>query len=227
MRHTAIVLVPGIVALTFGLYLLNSAGEFSVPENFPVLTADEIGPKPPHNGPELATFGSGCFWCTEAVFQQLKGVVKVESGYSGGSVKNPSYAQICTGATGHAEVVQVTFDPKLVSYPELLELFWRSHDPTTRNRQGHDSGTQYRSIVFFQTDEQKQLAERYKAKIDAAGVYPKPIVTEIVPFVEFFPADASHRNFYADNSKQPYCQAVIRPKLDKLHKVFQERMKPE
>jgi peptide-methionine (S)-S-oxide reductase len=198
------------------------------PEKFPVLTPDEIGADAaPANGPELATFGSGCFWCTEAVFQQLKGVRAVVSGYSGGSVPNPTYQQVCTGTTGHAEVVQVTFDPAVISYPELLEVFWRSHDPTTPNRQGNDVGPQYRSVIFAHSERQRQLAERYKQKIDAAGVFRSPVVTEIVPFTEFYPAGADHQNYYADNSQRPYCQAVIRSKLDKLRKVFQEKLKAE
>jgi peptide-methionine (S)-S-oxide reductase len=198
-----------------------------VPENFPVLTPDETGPeaKPAAGITEVATFGSGCFWCTEAVFQQLKGVQKVVSGYSGGAMPNPTYEQVCGGATGHAEVIQVTFDPAVVSYPELLEVFWRSHDPTTRNRQGNDVGTQYRSAVFYHSDRQRELAERYKAKIDAAGVFGAPIVTEIVPFTTFYPAEGYHQNYYADNSRQPYCQAIIGPKLDKLKKVFGEKLK--
>lgn len=202
--------------------------EFTVPENFPVLEPHEIGPDtPPTTGDELATFGSGCFWCTEAVFRQMKGVKSVVSGYSGGSVKNPTYEQICTGETGHAEVVQVTFEPKVISYPELLELFWRSHDPTTLNRQGRDTGTQYRSVIFYHTERQRILAERYKQKIDDAGVYRSPIVTEIVPFSEFFPAEPEHQNFYANNSRQPYCRIVIGPKLDKLRKVFGEKLKTD
>ncbi len=219
-------LIPATLAagLFFALLLPE---EFTMPENFPVLTPDEIGtdPKPPTRGQELATFGSGCFWCTEAVFQQMKGVKKVVSGYSGGSVPNPSYEDVCRGGTGHAEVVQVTFDPAVVSYPELLEVFWRSHDPTTRNRQGNDVGTQYRSAVFFHNERQKELAERYKQKIDAAGVFRSPVVTEIVPFSELYPAEGYHQNYYADNSRQPYCSMVIGPKLDKLRKVFHEKLK--
>jgi peptide-methionine (S)-S-oxide reductase len=197
------------------------------PEPFPVLDPDEVtDPAAPAGGTELATFGSGCFWCTEAVFQQMRGVQTVVSGYSGGDVANPTYKQVCTGTTGHAEVVQVTFDPRVISYPELLEVFWRSHDPTTRNRQGADVGPQYRSVIFTHTDRQRRLAERYKQRIDAAGVFPKPLVTEIVPFVAFYPAEADHQNYYASNPREPYCRVVIGPKVDKLRRVFQDRLKP-
>ncbi len=176
-------------------------------------------------GLERATFGAGCFWCTEAVFQQLKGVQTVVSGYSGGSVKAPSYRQVCTGATGHAEAIQVTYDPAVISYEELLEVFWKTHDPTTRDRQGNDVGTQYRSVIFYHSDGQKQLAEQYKEKLDAAGVFAAPIVTEIVPFKEFYRAESYHQNYFADNSRQPYCRVVIHPKLEKLKKVFQDKLK--
>jgi peptide-methionine (S)-S-oxide reductase len=200
-----------------------------VPENFPVLAPEEIGadPTPAPGGTELATFGSGCFWCTEAVFRQMRGVQKVVSGYSGGHVPNPTYEQVCGGRTGHAEVVQVTFDPAAVSYPELLEVFWRSHDPTTRDRQGNDVGPQYRSVVYYHSDRQRELAERYKRKIDAAGVYPRPLVTEVEPFSTFYPAEAYHQDYYAANPGQPYCRAMIGPKLEKLRAVFRDRLKAE
>ncbi len=176
-------------------------------------------------GLATATFGNGCFWCTEAVFQQLKGVQSVVSGYTGGSVKNPTYYQVCEGTTGHAEALQITYDPKVISFDELLEVFWKTHDPTTLNRQGNDVGTQYRSAIFYHTDEQKLLAEHYKQKLDAAGLFPGPIVTEIVPYTEFFKAEDYHQNYYAQNSSQPYCRAVIRPKLDKMKQVFAEKLK--
>ena len=204
-------------------------------KEFPVLKSEEVAgaatgaaapvSTPAPAGKELATFGSGCFWCTEAVFQQLKGVSKVVSGYSGGRVANPTYQQVCTGTTGHAEVIQVTFDPSVISYPELLEAFWRSHDPTTLNRQGNDHGTQYRSVIFTHNDKQKQLAEVYKRKIDAAGVFSSPLVTEIVPFAAFYPAEDYHQNYFNANSRQPYCRAVIQPKLDKFRAVFKEKLK--
>jgi peptide-methionine (S)-S-oxide reductase len=203
-------------------------GNASVHGNFPapdpeVTRADALTPT---DGAELATFGSGCFWCTEAVFQQLKGVEKVVSGYSGGNVPNPTYQQVCSGRTGHAEVIQVLFDPKVVTYPELLEVFWRTHDPTTRDRQGNDVGSQYRSVIFTHSDRQRESAERYRRKLDEAHVFSKPIVTDIVPFSTFYPAELYHQNYYADHSRQPYCQAVIGPKLDKLRAVFQDKLKP-
>ena len=174
---------------------------------------------------ETATFGAGCFWCSEAVFQRLKGVRSVMSGYSGGHVKNPTYKQVSTGTTGHAEVVQVKFDPKVIFYADLLEVFWKTHDPTTKDRQGNDVGTQYRSVVFYHNDEQRKLADHYKQKLDEAGAFTAPIVTQIEAFREFFPAEDYHRNYYNLNSKQPYCSIVIRPKIDKLKKVFQEKLK--
>jgi peptide-methionine (S)-S-oxide reductase len=221
-----VILATIILALCIALFF---RGGFTVPDQFPVLDPDEIGTDGASlpSGSEQATFGSGCFWCSEAVFQQLKGVQKVTSGYSGGSVKNPTYKQVCSGTTGHAEVVQITFDPAIISYPELLEVFWRSHDPTTRNRQGDDVGTQYRSVVFYHSDRQHQLAEQYKQKIDVAEVFKSPLVTEIAPFTEFYPAEAGHQNYYAENSRQPYCRIVIRPKLDKLQKVFGEKMRAQ
>jgi len=194
--------------------------EFTPPATFPVLA--------PADSPDdstTATFGNGCFWCTEAVFQQLKGVKTVTSGYTGGTVKNPTYEQVSGGTTGHAEGIQVTFDPKVISYAELLEVFWRSHDPTTLNRQGNDTGTQYRSAIFTHTPRQKELAERYKAKIDQAHVFAKPVVTEIVPYTEFFPAEGYHQNFYSTNPRQGYCRTIIQPKLDKLQKVFADKWK--
>ncbi len=182
---------------------------------------------PPAAGMETATFGNGCFWCTEAVFQRLKGVKLVVSGYSGGSVKNPTYHQVCTGTTGHAEALQITYDPAIVSYRDLLEVFWQTHDPTTMNRQGADVGTQYRSVIFYHSDKQKELAEEYKTKLDAAGVFAHPIVTEIVPFTEFYRAEPHHQNYFNQNSGQPYCRIMIRPKLEKLKNVFHDKLKTE
>jgi peptide-methionine (S)-S-oxide reductase len=174
-----------------------------------------------------ATFASGCFWCSEAVFRQLKGVSAVVPGYTGGSLKSPTYQQVCTGTTGHAEAIQVTYDPAVVTYPELLEVFWKTHDPTTLNRQGHDVGTQYRSAIFYHSDEQKRLAEEYKKKLDASGAFSSPIVTAIVPFHELYRAEAYHQNYYEQNSDQPYCVAVIGPKLEKFKKVFHDKLKTQ
>jgi peptide-methionine (S)-S-oxide reductase len=222
MKRLAIVL--GIAAAAVTVIVLNTrSSEFEPPATFPVLEPNEVPPAAAEET-ETATFGAGCFWCTEAVFRRVRGVRSVVSGYSGGHVANPTYEQICEGKTGHAEVVQVTFDPKLVSYPELLEVFWRSHDPTTIDRQGNDDGPQYRSIIFYHSDRQRELAERYKRKIDAAQVYPRPLVTEIQPFTVFYAAGDDHQDYYTRNSTQPYCRAVIGGKLDKLKAVFGDRL---
>lgn len=177
------------------------------------------------DGAKVATFGSGCFWCTEAIFQNVDGVVKVESGYSGGKVKNPTYKEVCSGLTGHAEVIQLTYDPNVVTYDELLEIFWKTHDPTTLNRQGADVGTQYRSAIFYHDDTQKQLAESYKEKLDKSGAFDNPIVTEISPFTVFYKAEDYHQNYYNLNGNAPYCAFVIQPKLEKFKKVFAEKLK--
>lgn len=174
---------------------------------------------------QVATFGSGCFWCTEAVFQQVDGVTKVESGYSGGKVKNPTYREVCTGMTGHAEVIQLTYDPAKVSFEELLEIFWQTHDPTTLNRQGADVGTQYRSAIFYHNAEQKELSETYKKKLNASGAFDNPIVTEITPFSVFYKAEDYHQNYYNLNGSAPYCSFVIKPKLEKFKKVFSDKLK--
>jgi peptide-methionine (S)-S-oxide reductase len=176
---------------------------------------------------EVATFGAGCFWCTEAVFQRLKGVVKVESGYSGGTVPDPSYEAVCTGKTGHAECTQITYDQKIISYKELLEVFWKTHDPTTLNRQGADSGTQYRSAIFYHNDKQKQLAEKYKNELESAKIWNDPIVTEISQFKKFYKAEDYHQNYYNQNGNQPYCSFVITPKIEKFKKVFADKIKTE
>lgn len=173
----------------------------------------------------LATFGSGCFWCTEAVFQNVDGVEKVESGYSGGRVKNPTYKEICSGLTGHAEVIQVSYDPETVTYDELLEIFWKTHDPTTLNRQGADVGTQYRSVIYYHNDEQKTLAEDYKKKLDQSGAFNDPIVTEISPYSTFYKAEDYHQNYYNLNGNAPYCTYVIQPKIEKFKKVFKDKLK--
>lgn len=174
---------------------------------------------------QVATFGSGCFWCTEAIFQNLEGVEKVESGYSGGKVKNPTYKEVCSGLTGHAEVIQLTYDPSKVSFDELLEVFWKTHDPTTLNRQGADEGTQYRSAIFYHSDDQKRLAEMYKKKLNESGAFDSPIVTEITPFTEFYKAEDYHQNYFNLNGNAPYCSHVIQPKVEKFKKVFKDRLK--
>ncbi len=173
---------------------------------------------------ETATFGSGCFWCTEAVFQRLKGVETVVSGYSGGFVENPSYEEVCSGTTGHAEATQIKYDPAQISYEELLEVFWKTHDPTTLNQQGNDFGPQYRSAIFYHNDEQRRLAEEYKKKLGAAHIWDKPIVTEITAFTNFYPAENYHQDYFNRNPNQPYCAYIIRPKLKKLEDVFRDKL---
>jgi peptide methionine sulfoxide reductase msrA/msrB len=172
-----------------------------------------------------ATFGGGCFWCTEAFFRELKGVNRVVSGYSGGTKANPTYKEVGSGTTGHAEVIQVEYDPQEVPYEQLLEVFWKTHDPTTLNQQGNDVGPQYRSVVFYHSPEQRRLAEEYKAKLDESGAFRDPIVTQIAPFMAFYPAENYHQDYYELNGEQPYCQYVIRPKMDKFRKVFKKQLK--
>lgn len=174
---------------------------------------------------DTATFGAGCFWCIEAVFQEVKGVVSVTSGYTGGTTKNPTYEEICTGRTGHAEVARIVFDTTLVSFDELLEIFWQTHDPTTLNQQGNDVGTQYRSAVFYHNEEQRSKAEHYKKQLDASGAWDKPLVTEITPLGEFYPAENYHQNYYRNNPNQGYCRYVIQPKMEKFRKVFKDKLK--
>lgn len=177
------------------------------------------------NGLQLATLGSGCFWCTEAFFLKVKGIESVVSGYTGGQVKNPTYKEVCSGLTGHAEVIQLKYDPKVISFEEILEIFWNTHDPTTLNRQGADEGTQYRSAVFYHSEEQKAVAEKYKAQLNKSGIFKDPIVTEITPASVFYPAEDYHQNYYALNPNQGYCQYVIRPKIEKFKKQFDAKLK--
>jgi peptide-methionine (S)-S-oxide reductase len=174
---------------------------------------------------EVATLGGGCFWCLEAVYEQLRGVQKVESGYAGGTTPNPTYRQVCSGTTGHAEVVQVTFDPAIIPYGEILEIFFAMHDPTTRNRQGADVGTQYRSVIFYHAPEQRQAAEALIAELNAADHWGAPIVTEVVPFREFYKAEDYHQGYFRNNPAQGYCQAVVAPKVAKLRQKFASRLK--
>ena len=199
-----------IVLMALCFVLMSSAG---YSQNKPVL--------------KKATFGMGCFWCTEAVFQRIKGVTKVESGYSGGKIKNPTYEQVTSGKTGHAEVSQITYDQSKISYAELLEVFWKLHDPTTLNRQGADVGTQYRSAIFYFDAQQKAEAENYKTELNKAKVYPKPIVTQITAAQPFYKAEDYHQNYYNLNGRQPYCRMVIQPKIDKLEKVFKDKLKKD
>lgn len=177
------------------------------------------------NKNETATFANGCFWCTEAIFQQLRGVSGVTSGYSGGHVANPSYEEVCNKTTGHAECLQIEFDPTVISFEELLEVFWNTHDPTTLNRQGNDVGPQYRSAIFYHSPEQQQKAESYKQQLDRSGVFKDPIVTEIVPFTIFYPAEKYHQEYYNHHGGQSYCAFVIRPKVEKFRKMFGEKLR--
>ncbi len=174
---------------------------------------------------DTATLGAGCFWCVEAVFQRLKGVVSIESGYSGGHIKNPAYREVCMGTTGHAEVCRIVYDKSKVSFDELLEVFWKTHDPTTMNRQGNDVGTQYRSAVFYHNDEQKHLAEKYKKAINESGAYPSPVVTEISPLINYYKAEDYHQNYYNLNGQEGYCRYVIQPKVEKFEKIFKDKVK--
>jgi len=176
---------------------------------------------------EVATLGGGCFWCVEAVFDELRGVERVESGYAGGATPNPTYRQVCAGTTGHAEVIQVTFDPQVTSFKEILDVFFTVHDPTTLNRQGADIGTQYRSVIFYHDDKQKAVAERVIEELNAAHVWDAPIVTEIAPLPDFYPAEDYHQEYFRLNGEQPYCRAVVAPKMAKFRKQFSERLKQE
>lgn len=177
------------------------------------------------DGKEVTTLGGGCFWCLEAVFVELRGVEKVESGYAGGNVPNPSYEQVCSGNTGHAEVAQVTFDPNIISFREILQIFFATHDPTTLNRQGADVGTQYRSVIFYHDEEQKNIAKEMIDELNSAQIWPNPIVTEVAPLEDYYKAEDYHQEYYKYNSQQPYCQAVITPKLAKFRKSFAQKLK--
>lgn len=176
---------------------------------------------------EIATFAGGCFWCTEAVFKRLKGVISVVSGYSGGTTENPTYEDVCSGKTGHAEAIQITFDPSIISYALLLDVFWATHNPTTKNQQGNDIGTQYKSVIFYHSEKQKQIAQDSKTKLEKEDRYKDPIVTEIVPFTAFYKAEGHHQNYYDRNQQYPYCQFVIDPKIQKLYKDFKDDLKEE
>lgn len=179
-----------------------------------------------HVNTDTATFANGCFWCTEAIFQDVKGVISVTSGYTAGHTKNPTYKEVCTGETGHAECLQIMYDPTVVSFDELLEIFWKTHDPTTLNRQGNDVGTQYRSGIYYHNEEQKQKAEHYKAELNKSSAFENAVVTEIKPFTVFYPAEDYHQEYFNNNENQnPYCTMVIRPKVDKFRKVFKDKLK--
>jgi len=174
---------------------------------------------------DTITFGTGCFWCSQAIFERVKGVVSAVAGYSGGEIPNPTYQQVLQGNTGHAEVVQVVYNPDAINFGKLLEIFWKTHNPTTLNRQGADVGTQYRSVIFYHNQQQKQLAEAYKEKLDNAGIWPDPVVTEISPYKNFYPAEKYHQEYYRKNPSAGYCQFVITPKIEKFEKIFKELVK--
>ena len=176
---------------------------------------------------ETATLGGGCFWCVEAIYQDVIGVHKVVSGYAGGAVENPTYQEVCSGTTGHAEVVQIVFDPTVISFEEILFIFWRTHDPTTLNRQGNDVGTQYRSVIFYHDEQQKSIAEQSMAETDASDLWPDPIVTEIAPLPIFYEGEAYHQNYFVENPYQPYCIFVINPKVQKFRKSFRNKLRGE
>lgn len=174
---------------------------------------------------EIATLAGGCFWCLEAVYTELRGVERVVSGYAGGTTPNPTYAQVCAGTTGHAEVVQITFDPRVISYQDLLDVFFTIHDPTTPNRQGHDIGSQYRSLILYHSPEQRAIAEQTIARLSAAGTWDAPVVTELEPIGAFYPAEEYHQDYFLNNPRQPYCQAVVAPKVAKARSHFFEKLK--
>lgn len=181
--------------------------------------------EPTNHKTETATFGAGCFWCTEAIYTRLKGVISVTSGYAGGDIPDPSYESVCSGTTGHAEVTQIVYDPDIISYEELLEVFWHSHDPTTLNRQGNDIGTQYRSVVFYHNDAQKNAAEKLKMELHDSREFHHPIVTEITAYTNFYPAEDYHQDYFKFHGTAPYCHMVVRPKVEKFEKHFKEKLK--
>ncbi len=191
----------------------------------PASTKKTMQTEPITSNIDTVTFGAGCFWCVEAVFQRLEGVIKVSSGYMGGKIKNPTYREVCSGLTGHAEVCQITFYTNKISFTDLLEVFWKTHDPTTLNRQGADAGTQYRSAIFYHNNQQKELAEKYKTELNNSGAFLNPIVTEISPASPFYIAEDYHQNYFNLNGSEPYCQYVIQPKIDKFEKVFKNKIK--
>ena len=211
----------------FGPVLIATTILFSCTQQSPTttsITMDNNFTNSPKT--DTATFANGCFWCTEAIFEELKGVARAVSGYSGGASKNPTYKEVCTGQTGHAECLQIIYDPAVISFDELLEVFWETHDPTTLNKQGADEGTQYRSAVFYHSAEQKEKAEKYKAELDKSGAFNKPIVTEITAYTDFYPAENYHQQYFDNNeNNNPYCKIVIRPKLDKFRKVFRDKLR--
>ncbi len=215
--------LPFLLPMLLGTVGMSACGTKHQQPTPSSITMDQTNTSPQQT--DTITLGAGCFWCVEAVFQELKGVLSVTSGYMGGHVKNPSYKEVCNGTTGHAEVAQVIYDPQVITVDELLEVFWQTHDPTTLNRQGADVGTQYRSAVFFHNELQRARAQHFKEELDKSGAFRAPIVTEITPASTFFAAENYHQDYYAQNGEQGYCQMVIRPKLDKFRKVFADKLR--
>ena len=209
--------MKSIIVIICSLY-----GQFCLAQTKPITKSKTMTEKATL---ETATFGTGCFWCTEAVFQQLEGVSKVTSGYSGGSVESPTYKQVCTGTTGHAECLKIEYDPTKITFDELLEVFWQVHDPTTLNRQGNDIGTQYRSVVFYHDAIQKSKVQKYATALNKSGAFANQIVTKLEPFVKFYPAEDYHQNYFNLNGSESYCQFVIKPKVEKFEKVFKNKLK--
>ncbi|HZK97472.1 MAG TPA: peptide-methionine (S)-S-oxide reductase MsrA [Prolixibacteraceae bacterium] len=197
----------------------------TIPSDLKSSMSQNTNMKMKNTGSKTVVFAGGCFWCTEAIFNELKGVQKVVSGYSGGKIANPTYEQVCTGRTGHAECTQITYDPTQITFAELLEVFWMTHDPTTLNRQGADSGTQYRSAIFYTDEDQKLEAIAYKAKLEKEKIWSAPIVTEITKFEKFYPAENYHQEYYQNNPNQGYCRIVITPKIEKFKKIFADKLK--
>jgi peptide-methionine (S)-S-oxide reductase len=213
----------GFQLILASLFFLTACGQQKTKKQIPATPVSKS--KNMHT--EIITLGNGCFWCTEAIFQQVKGVTKVTSGYSGGHVENPTYEEVCEKTTGHAEVLQVEFDTTQVTIDEILEIFWQTHDPTTLNRQGNDVGPQYRSVVFYHNQHQKERAEYFKKKLDESGAFGNPIVTAIEPYTNFYVAENYHQDYYKRNGNQPYCYFVIRPKLEKFEKAFKDKIKKQ
>jgi peptide-methionine (S)-S-oxide reductase len=209
--------------LTFAGMLFATFASCARPQQIKSVTMDKQADKSILS--DTAVFGGGCFWCVEAIYGEVKGVLSATSGYSGGSVENPSYKQVCTGTTGHAEVCRIIYDPSVISFNKLLEIFWTVHDPTTLNQQGNDVGTQYRSVIFYTSEKQLELANSYKAKLNKENTFGKPVVTEIVPFRKFYIAEDYHQDYYDNNKNAPYCSFVVAPKVEKFRKVFPDYLK--
>ncbi|HEX7904163.1 MAG TPA: peptide-methionine (S)-S-oxide reductase MsrA [Chitinophagaceae bacterium] len=225
---------PAFIWATLAVTTLSACAQtqktdIKMNESKPIAAADKTATKPSDPSKyDTATFANGCFWCTEAVFEELDGVISAESGYTGGQTENPDYKTVSTGQTGHAEALQIVYDPAKITFDELLEVFWQTHDPTTLNRQGADVGTQYRSGIFYHNDEQKQKAEKYKEELNKSGAFNNPIVTEITPYSKFYVAEDYHQQYYENNgNSNPYCRIVIQPKLEKFRKVFKDKLKKD